>query len=236
MPSSRQRRARMMLLLFSVLIWILSSSLPWRLMPRQTLPQKKPAAHEASGARARRGAVGVLEHAQEESLESTGFALAEAVQKAVGDRHGELAHPRVGRSTFLGELEVHEPPVLSTASAADQALRFETVEHASHRSGVVRDALAEVRRRSRPLGPCQIRDDHPLRRAQLERPQALVRCQLAIDRYQHLALNASEQRPDTLERLVSPVVVNVAHAVLRDISPSRGAPRGLPRDGHNIVA
>src|SRR5579862_52221 len=232
MPSNRQRRERMMLLLFSELMWILSAIIPGRLMPRQTLLQKKVTPRvKISGARALGADMSVLEHAHEEALESSGFALAEPVQKTVGDAHGELAHPRVCRATSLGELEVHEPPVLRTACAADQTLRFKTIEHASHRSSVVGDALAEIRRRSRPLGTRQVRDDHPLRRAQLERPQAFVRCQLPVDRYHHLALHESQQCPDTLQRLVSAVVVNVAHAVLRDISPSGGEPRDLPGYG-----
>src|SRR5256885_8748169 len=54
-------------------------------------------------------------------------------------------------------------------------LALEAIEHARHGARVIRDALAQIRRRHGSLRRRQIRNDDELRRAQLQRRETPVR-------------------------------------------------------------
>src|SRR5207248_5017733 len=136
-------------------------SLPWLIMPRQTSLQKKPRPPvrrwRAPALPARSRACG------RGALQLPRFALGEAAQEAVGHSERDLAHARIRPPPLLRQLQMRQPPVVGAAVAADQTLALEAIEHARHGARVIRDALAQIRRRHGSLRPRQIRNDDELR-------------------------------------------------------------------------
>src|SRR6185437_13764191 len=105
--------------------------LPRLPMPRQTFLEKKAVS-------------AVLQHAIQEALQLTRLVLGEAAQKAVQNSHRTLPHLRKRLPALLGQLDVHQPPVIGIAPAADQTLALQAIDHARHGARVVGNTLAQL--------------------------------------------------------------------------------------------
>src|SRR5690349_17744554 len=109
-----------------------ATRLPKLMMPRQLLHEKKSA---------------VVEHAIQQTFERRDVVRAEAAQELLLDH--VLRLEQLWKEDLAGrrEFEVRPAAILGIRHAANEPLLLEAVDHARHRTRVVRDAAAQARRR-----------------------------------------------------------------------------------------
>src|SRR5882757_10161201 len=115
----------------------------------------------------------ILQHADHKSFDLPRLREAEATQQAIEHSDRTRAKPGQRLETRFGQLQLHQPSILRTATPVDQTFCFEPVDHAGHRTGVIREVLAKLRRRiDTALG--QYTDNGVLSSADLKRREVRV--------------------------------------------------------------
>src|SRR5712664_4118650 len=89
----------------------------------------------------------VMQHADHKSFELPRLREVEALEQAI--EYSDRTRTQLGQrsETLFGQLQLHQPAILRTATPVDQAFCLEPVDHAGHRTGVIREVLAKLCRR-----------------------------------------------------------------------------------------
>ena len=151
---------------------------------------------------------GVLQHPDEKTLELARFRVAEARQEMIEHLNRTFPQFRQRCETGFRQLDFHQSPILWAPTPTDQTFRFEAVDHAGHRAGIIGEVLAELRRRRVLAALGEHADRHVLRGADLERRQVRVPGERFVERAHMRGLNPVHQLPDAIGGLVRLEVVN----------------------------